>query len=61
MTAPDRGLYTVDHAAEYLDVSRDTIRRLSAKGDLLAVKLGSSTRYAKKDLDALIERLRRSA
>lgn len=58
---PDRGLYTVDHAAEYLDVSRDTVRRLVGKGELLAVKLGGSTRYAKKDLDALIERLRRSS
>lgn len=58
---PDRGLYTVDHAAEYLDVSRDTVRRLVGKGELLAVKLGGSTRYAKKDLDALIERLRRAS
>jgi excisionase family DNA binding protein len=60
MTA-DRGLYTAAHAADYLDVSTDTIRRLAAQGDLLAVKLGANVRYAKKDLDALIERLRRSA
>ena len=57
----DRGLYNAAHAAEYLDVSADTIRRLVAAGDLLQVKLGSSVRYARKDLDALIERLRRSA
>lgn len=57
----DRGLYNATHAAEYLDVSPDTIRRLVAAGDLLQVKLGASVRYARKDLDALIERLRRSA
>lgn len=60
MTA-DRGLFNAAHAAEYLDVSPDTIRRLVAKGDLLAVKLGGSVRYARSDLDALIERLRRAS
>lgn len=59
--SPDRGLYTADHAAEYLDVSKDTIRRLAAKGELLTVKLGASVRYSRKDLDALIERLRRAS
>jgi excisionase family DNA binding protein len=61
MTAPDRALLTAAHAAEYLDVSTETIRRLSRTGELLAVKLGGSTRYARVDLDALIERLRRAS
>lgn len=57
----DRGLYSPRSAAEYLDVSPTTLRRLVASGELLAVKLGGSTRYSRVDLDALIERLRRSA
>jgi excisionase family DNA binding protein len=59
MTAPDRGLYSPRNAADYLDISTETLRRLVRTGELLAVKLGGSTRYARADLDALIERLRR--
>ena len=57
----DRGLYSPAHAAAYLDISVTTLRGLVARGELIAVKLGGSTRYAKTDLDALIERLRRAA
>jgi len=61
MTAPERALFSPKNAADYLDVSTETLRRLVARGELLAVKLGGSTRYARVDLDALVERLRRSA
>jgi excisionase family DNA binding protein len=61
MTTQQRGLLSPKSAAEYLDVSATTLRRLVSSGELLAVKLGGSTRYSLKDLDALIERLRRSA
>ena len=61
MTGPERALYSPRSAAEYLDVSTETLRRLVARGELLAVKLGGSTRYARVDLDALVERLRRAS
>lgn len=61
MTAPDQGLYSPPEAARYLSVSTSKLRGLVVSGELHAVKLGGSTRYARKDLDALIERLRRSA
>jgi excisionase family DNA binding protein len=61
MSTPTRALYSPAHAAEYLDISTQTLRGLVAKGELIAVKLGGSTRYAREDLDALVQRLRRSA
>lgn len=61
MSAPEQGLYSPPQAARYLSVSVTKLRGLVATGELLAVRLGGSTRYARKDLDALIERLRKTA
>jgi excisionase family DNA binding protein len=58
-----RALFTTSHAAEYLDISPDTLRRLVQSGELRAVTLptGGARRYARDDLDALVARLRRTA
>jgi excisionase family DNA binding protein len=61
MTAPDQGLYSPPEAARYLSVSVTKLRGLVSTGELLAVRLGGSTRYARTDLDALIERLRKAS
>ena len=60
MTAP-RALMSPAHAADYLDISTDTLRRLVQQGELRAVTLptGGARRYARADLDGLVERLRR--
>ncbi|PPF73606.1 DNA-binding protein [Pseudoclavibacter sp. Z016] len=47
-------LLTVQQAAEYLNVSVSTVRRLRAQGQLAFVKLGSSVRFTPDDLDDLV-------
>lgn len=63
MTArPDwPALMDADTAAEYLSVSRSTVERLTRDGDLVKVTVKSLTRWPRADLDAYIERRRRSA
>ncbi len=60
MTAA-KGLLKRTEAAEYLSVSLTTLRRLVNSKELATVKVLTDTRYAVRDLDAYIERLRRTA
>jgi excisionase family DNA binding protein len=71
MTAPSEvgdtlpKLYTIKHAAERLDVSPKTIRRLIDNGELETLQLerprngkrGSLMRIAESELCALLERM----
>ena len=50
------GWYTVDAAAEYLDVSQPTIFRWMKQGLLSFYKVGASTRFTKEGLDAVVQK-----
>ena len=65
MTAPNdqaarrpkpKGWYTIQEAAEYLQVSQPTIFRWMKDGTLSFYKVGGSTRFRKDGLDAVIEK-----
>ena len=47
---------TIDEAAEWLRVSRSTIYHLLATGELVAVKIGRSTRIPTSSLERFIEK-----
>jgi excisionase family DNA binding protein len=49
-------LISIAKAAEQLDVSRDTVRRLLAAGELRAVRIGTSVRVPRADVDRLVAR-----
>jgi excisionase family DNA binding protein len=52
-------LLTLDDVAEHLQVSRRTVERLIAAGELAATRIGAATRVHPDDLRAFVERLRR--
>lgn len=52
-----REWYSVEEAAEYLDVSRPTIFRWMKEGRLSYYKVGGSTRFTREGLEALIEKV----
>ena len=52
------GLLTTDAAGQYLAVSKVTIRRMIARGDLPAIKIGTEYRIDEADILALINRLK---
>jgi excisionase family DNA binding protein len=52
-------LLSIADAARALNVSRSTINRVIACGDLAVVKIGDRTLVRPEDLDALIVRSRR--
>ena len=47
-------IMTPDQAAEYLQVSRETVYRYIRQGKLLASRLGRSYRIPKRNLDLLL-------
>lgn len=49
-------MLSVQHAAEYCDVSKWTIQRLIANGELRAMRVGKRIRIAQSDLDHYIQR-----
>lgn len=49
-----REVYTPDQAAEYLQVSRETVYRYIRDGKLVASKLGRSYRVPKRSLELLL-------
>lgn len=53
---PTTPLFTVDIAAAQLAVSRRTIYRLVASGDLPAVRVGERLRFRPAEIDAYLER-----
>ena len=48
-------LMTPDEAAGFLSVSRRTLKRLVAEGELVAVKIRGSMRFKLEDLEAFVE------
>jgi len=54
-------LYTISETAERLRVSRSTIYRLIASGDLLVIRLGTAPRIPAKVVDQFIDRRLRAA
>lgn len=47
-------LYTIKEAMEYLKVSRGTIYNLIKSKELIPVKIGSSVRFKKSNLEKLV-------
>jgi excisionase family DNA binding protein len=54
---PENSLLTSRQVAGILSVSRPTVYRLVAVGELPVVKIGAATRFRPRDVDALVERL----
>ncbi|MFH0953290.1 MAG: helix-turn-helix domain-containing protein [Verrucomicrobiota bacterium] len=54
--AGERDWYTVQEAADYLQVSQPTIFRWMKQGLLSFYKVGGATRFSKEGLDAVIEK-----
>jgi excisionase family DNA binding protein len=52
------GLLTVVQAAQYLQISRSSLYRLIASGQLPTVRIGRSRRVCREDLDAFIAQAR---
>ena len=57
----NKGLLDRTAAAEYLSISVTTLRRLIDLKEIPVVKVLTANRYALKDLDSYIERIRRTA
>lgn len=53
---PTSKWYTVQQAADYLGVSQPTIFRWMKQGSLSFYKVGGSTRFSQKGLDAVVEK-----
>jgi excisionase family DNA binding protein len=51
-------LFSIGAVAVRLDVSRDTVRRLIARGDLAAIRIGGVVRVSADDLESFVERQR---
>jgi excisionase family DNA binding protein len=51
--------YSIATLAERLDVSRDTVRRLIERGELVAIRIGSSVRVDAVEVEAFVRRQRR--
>ena len=48
-------LETVEFAADYLKVSRETVRRLLRTGDIQAVKIGKTWRIRRSEIERIAE------
>ena len=57
----DLPLYTIDDAAELLQVSRSTIYRLIQRGDLLTIRFGAAPRIPDSSLTRCVETRIRAA
>lgn len=58
---PPRLAVSVANAASMLSISRPTIYRMIARGELATFKLGSRTLILRADLEALLDRLSQGA
>ena len=54
---PERELYSIDGLVELLSLSRRTIWRLRSTGELPAVRIGGSTRWARETVLDFVARL----
>jgi excisionase family DNA binding protein len=53
----ERGLFTIEEAAEYLRISRAGVYRLIDQGSLKRIKLGKSARIPRASLEAFVASL----
>ena len=51
----DIRLMTSGEVAEYLQLHRQTINRMAAKGELPGIKFGREWRFRKEDISAYVE------
>jgi len=64
VTAPtelERRLLDYTRAAAYLSISVRSMKQLAADGEVLKVPIGHRVLFDKADLDAYVERVKRSA
>lgn len=61
MTGPNRRLLSVPDAAAYLSIGKRTMEGLLRDGEVLKVRIGARTLVDQADLDAYIERIKRSS
>jgi len=54
--ASNATLISIAQAAELLGVSRDTVRRLLAIGELSSIKIGAAIRIPRADVDRVVTR-----
>jgi excisionase family DNA binding protein len=59
--AINRRLLDVKSAAGYLSIGVRTMERLLADGEVLKVRIGTRTLVDQQDLDAYVERIKRSS
>lgn len=52
-------LLKIEHVAELLSVCRRTVHRIIARGELVVVKVGRSTRIPEESVIAYLERSKR--
>ena len=51
-------LCSISTVARLLEVSPDTVRRLIARGDLIAIRIGGNVRVSATELESFIDRQR---
>jgi excisionase family DNA binding protein len=52
--AHETQLYSITAVAKRLDVSQDTVRRLIARGDIRAIRIGATVRVSSTELEAFV-------
>ncbi len=58
--SPGKLLLTLEETAQLLSLGKSTVYELVARKELPAVKRGKSLRFARQDIEAYVERLRRA-
>jgi excisionase family DNA binding protein len=58
---PRTTLYSIATVADRLDLSKDTVRRLIAQGELIAIRIGSNVRVDAAELESFLDRRRGAA
>jgi excisionase family DNA binding protein len=51
----DNRLMTADDVASYLQLNKQTVTRMAARGELPAIKLGREWRFRKEYIDAKLD------
>ena len=57
MSSQEKPLYTIGDACQFLGLSRSTVYRLIADGELRLIKVYNRSLIARCDLDGYVERL----
>ena len=57
MSPQEKPLFTMEEACQFLGLSRSTVYRLIADGELRLIKVYNRSLIARRDLDGYVERL----